>query len=316
MQVALTHTKPHLPKLRATESLLVCQPELCVLSMGLGQDSTTILYLLVYNKDFRRLYAPGKLICLFSDTMDEHPQTYLHLEEIKLFCSQHGIEFVHIHPDMGFHGWKGLREFYGRTNTVGSVAFVKSCTDNLKIKPIYSYLEKYVGDEYNLPVGAKQGLRHFATKYGKIRVLIGIAKGEEKRMADPSKEKQRWKRESISTVYPLVDLGMDRGDCQRYITAVGHKVPLPSNCRLCPYMSEKELLWMHRFYPEDLEAWKEFENNKFEKFKDKGEKNFGVFGKKSLSEALAQAIEKHGHMTDEELWENKMTHGHCVKSVY
>lgn len=265
---------------------------------------------------FRAMYAPGELIVIFSDTMDEHPQTYEHIEEIKAFCAEHGIRFYHIRPEQGFHGWEGLREFYRRTNTVGSKCFMKTCTDNLKLKPIYSFLEHHVGQEFNLPVGKKQGLVQFAKKYGKISVLVGIAKGEESRVADPSKEKNRWKRESIITRYPLIELGMDRGNCQGYIRAVGKKVPMPSNCVFCPFLSEIELIWLFRNMKPDYHIWVEIERNKLERFKEKGEKNYGVFGRKTLPEVLETALAKYGHYTDEQLWEHKMSHGHCVASKY
>lgn len=298
-------------------SCAITQHEITVLSFGGGQDSTAILYLLIYSAAFRARYAPGKLLVVFSDTMDEHPQTYRHIEQVKILCNTHGIPFMHLRPEMGFHGWEGLREFYRRTNTVGSKCFMKTCTDNLKCKPIYSFLERHVGAEYNLPTGNKQGLVQFAKKYGRIHVLIGIARGEEKRIADPDKEQpQKWKRESINTVYPLVELGMDRADCQRIIKAFGHEVPLPSNCILCPFLSEIELVWLYRFMPDDYYDWVEIERNKFEKFKDKGDKNYGVWGRKPLPQVLEEALIKYGHYTDDQLWEFKMSHGHCVASKY
>lgn len=41
---------------------------LTVLSMGLGQDSTAILFKIVFDAEFRARYAPEKLLVLFSDT--------------------------------------------------------------------------------------------------------------------------------------------------------------------------------------------------------------------------------------------------------
>ena len=119
------------------------KPEITVLSFGGGQDSTSILYLLIHDPDFRAKYAPGKLIAIFSDTMDEHPQTYSHIEKTKIVCESHSIPFFHIHPDQGHHGWEGLRQFYRRTNTVGSKCFMKTCTCNLKLVPIYKSEREY-----------------------------------------------------------------------------------------------------------------------------------------------------------------------------
>ena len=294
------------------------QPELTVLSFGGGQDSTAILDLLVFDKGFRRRYAPGRLLVVMADTGDEHPATVAHTAYIKQFCEKHGVEFVLITPDMGFHSekWTDLRGFYRRTNTVGSKAFPKTCTDKLKLVPIYRFLESWLGTHYGVQVGRKKGFREFVEAYGKIRVLIGIAKGEEKRMAAPGMDAQPWKRDCIETEYPLVDRGMDRQACQDYIRSVGEPVPFPSNCILCPFMNEIEMLWLYRFMHADYLDWVEIERNKLEANRHMGEKNLGVWGKKTLPEKMAEVLTKHGHMSDEELNTYKMSHGHCVMSKY
>ena len=304
--------------------------ELTCLSVGLGQDSTALLYKFAYDAEFRRQYAPGRLVCIFSDTGDEHPQTYKHLEHVKAFCSEHDIEFVHIEPSMGFHGngWHSLREQYNLHSTCGSKGgFAKSCTDRLKLGPIYRYLEHWIGREYDIHGRDKSGIKKFAQQHGKIKMIVGIAHGEEKRV---KKEKARdlWQRVAIETIYPLIDLKMDRQACQDYIVSVGHEVPMPSNCILCPYLSLQELLWLHRFMPADLEDWIRIEENKIVKHALDGDRtktmnrkgeiknNLGVWGTKLLPEVLQEAIDKFGHLSDAELHEFKMSHGHCVASQY
>ena len=47
-----------------------------------------------------------------------------------------------------------------------------------------------------------------------------------------------------------------------------------------------------------------------------GDRNLGVWGKKTLPEVLQKAVEKFGHMSPGELDEYKMSHGHCVMSKY
>jgi hypothetical protein len=253
-----------------------------------------------------------------SDTGDEHRESDLYCDYVKKFCQQYEIEFVHITPDLGFHAesWQSLRGFYNLKSTVGSKAFPKTCTDRLKIQPIYKYLESWIGANYGVQTGHKHGFYRFMARHGRVRVLVGIAKGEEKRVADPNKETHRWKRDCIETVYPLIDLGLDRVGCQQYIRSTGHPVPPPSNCRLCPFMSEIELLWLFRFLPEDYYDWVRIEQNKINKNRHMGDRNLGVFGKKLLPEVLEGVIAKHGHMTDAELQEHKFSHGHCVASRY
>jgi hypothetical protein len=298
-------------------------PQLTVLSFGGGQDSTALLYLYAFREGFREKYAPGDFLVLMSDTGDEHPETYQHVRATQAFCKSHGIEFAFLYAGDDYHEqtWPDLRSFYRRTNTVGSKAFPKTCTDKLKIGPIYRFLNGWVARKYGLPETGgrwrgKLGLVSYAHQYGKIHMLIGIAKTEEQRIKAATDGLPVWMNYSIQRRYPLVDLGMDRAACQRFITALGKPVPPPSNCMLCPYMSEIELLWLYRFHPADYHQWVEIEQAKLAANQHQGVKNLGVWGTKTLPMVMQQAQTKYGHMTDAELQDYKMSHGHCVKSKY
>jgi hypothetical protein len=146
-------------------------------------------------------------------------------------------------------------------------------------------------------------------------MLLGIAKGEERRVSD-GEDDAPWMRDCVERVYPLIDLGMDRAQCQAHIRSLGLPVPVPSNCKLCPYRSEVELLWLYRFHPTDYQEWVDLEAAKLRRFASRGDRNLGVFGRRSLPEVLKGAIDKYGHLSDEELEQNRMTHGHCVASKY
>lgn len=291
---------------------------LTVLSFGGGQDSTALLYKYAFDAAWRAKYAPGRFLVIMADTRDEHPETNAHVAKIKLFCIEHKIEFVHITPSMGFHGgkWQGYREFLRATSTCGSKVFRKTCTDNLKLKPIYRFLESWLQKNYGTRCSRKQGFYDFAAKHGKISIILGIAKGEEGRVGAPL---EKWAKDTTQRAYPLIDEGLDRQGCQDYITSVGQVVPPPSNCMLCPFMSDIELLWLSKFYPADYAEWVQIEANKIARFKAEGlpdEKNYGVWRGKTLPEVLAKAQVKYAHMTDAQLHEYKMSHGHCVKSKY
>lgn len=291
--------------------------ELTVLSFGAGQDSTALLYAYASDEGFRVRFAPGRFLVVFSDTGDEHPATYQHLQYVERFCREHGIEFVHLKPEMGFHSplWRDLRSFYRRTGTCGSKAYRKSCTDNLKLKPIYRFLETYLGEHYGVPVGRKRGFYEFARRFGPVRMLIGLAAGEESRVA--GSDPHPWRAKTVEKVYPLIELGWDRAACQAFIRKAGHPVPPPSNCMLCPYLSLQELLWLERFYPDDYREWVEIEVMKFQKFSHlPAEKNLGVWGRKLLPAKLEEAKRLYGHLSDADLHEWKFSHGHCVGSRY
>jgi glutaredoxin len=227
---------------------------------------------------------------------------------------------VHLHPSLGFHGdgdWAlGLAGFYRASRTVGSKCFRKSCTDNLKIKPIYRYLADRLARDYGLPVGGrwrtKQPLVEFAQQYGRVRVLIGFAKGEETRVSGDD-ALPPWMRHTVSRVFPLIELGLDRAACVESMRARGLPVPPPSLCQRCPYKSEIELLWTYIHLPAVYADWVELEAAKLEKFAHKGKDNFGVFGRRTLPEVLADATRKYGHMTNEEIEQYRMSHGRqCV----
>ena len=292
-----------------------------------------------------------------SDTGNEHPQTDFYREYIEKWCEARDIPFffINCYSEYFAESWRGgIVAFNERKSVIQSKAYPKSCTDQLKIRPIYKFLDellfrrskevqqkvitgtnnaenatflleesqrdKPVKGRYAFPVLKKQAIVQYAKLYGKIDVLLGIAKGEEKRVAKNADSGPKWFKESINKKYPLIDYEMDRKACQDYILSVGELVPYPSNCIICPFMSLQELLFMYRFNKEWYHRWCRMEQRKIDKSKAEGvdpKKNLGVWGtQKLLPEMLEEAIEKFGHMTDDELDEYKMSHGHCVMSSF
>ena len=314
-------------------------PRLAVLSHGMGQDSTTLLEMLIDDPAFRARYAPNDLLVVFSHTGDEFDETVEHTEATKKRCRDAGIEFHHITPDLGFHSksWPSLREFYRANGAIGSKSYVKSCSAQLKITPIYKFLEHWLSEKYGVQCHNKKGIREFAAKYGKIDMIIGIAKNEEKRITDPSKNPSRWYRESINPVYPLIDLGMARQDCQNYLHKKNLRV-IPSNCKACPFLSLPEVEYLRRFCPSDLTDWVKLEQAKLTKYRHKEQtiatdkagntiykkngdikyvnKNYGVFGLTPLPSKISEAQELYKSWSDERVREYRYSHGHCVATAY
>lgn len=300
--------------------------QLTVLSYGGGQDSWAILVALATDDKIREHYAPGDLWVAMSDTGDEHVQTYRHIEYTKQFCGAHNIDFTHITQDLGYHtkSWPSLIEHYRKYDTIGSASFNKTCTDNLKIKPIYKWLAAKLIEEYGVAAsgryGPKQPIVDFCKKNNtKIKMLLGIAADEKKRVAKANQYEfkcGKWMQGHIERVYPLIDWGWGRKECQDYLTDVGAPVPMPSNCMRCYFMSPIELLWLFRHHPFEFAEWVQLERAKLKANEHMGKKNLAVFGSKTLSQKLDKAIEDFGHMTDEELHEYKLSHGHCTGSQY
>ena len=304
---------------------------LTILSDGAGQDSWTILLKLIYDAEFRQKYAPGDLIVVHADTGNEHPDTYTHVERIAALCAEKGIEYVNLTADKGFHkgNWVSLQNFYAAKNAIGSKAYPKTCTDNLKVQPIYRWLTKLIQERY-FPgqtelLERKQSLYKFAEAHGKITVLIGIAADEQKRISKTGetavvgKSAVRghvWMQKNITKVYPLVEIGYNRQMCQDYIKSVGQVLPPPSNCIFCPFKSDIEILWTAINLPEQFAEWVRLEANKIAANADKTANNLGVCGKKLLPQVLAEALVKYANMSPEQINEYSMSHGHCVASAY
>lgn len=286
-----------------------------VLSFGNGQDSVALLYKYQFDPDFRKVYAPNRFVVVISETGKEHPGSYENLARTKVFCEENGIEFWHLTPDLGFHlpSWISLDHQYDLNHTVGSKSFPKTCTDNLKIRPIYKWLAWWIEKEYGFPALKKRGLIEFAQTYGKIKMLIGFAHNES-RGSNPATW-PKWKQASVDQLYPLQDMRMDRKACQDYIRSLGFIVPPPSNCMTCPFLDEVELVYLYRFHPEVYFNWVRQEQAKIDRNQDKPN-NFGVWGKRLLPQVLEEALVKYGEWSDERLIEWKMSHGHCVMSRY
>lgn len=314
-------------------------PPLTVLSFGGGQDSSTLLEMYIDDPQFRQRYAPGDFLVVMSDTGDEFPETYRHVERTKKRCEDAGVEFVHITADMGYHSsnWQSLRHFYRTKNAIGSKAYPKTCTDQLKITPIFKFLENWLSQKYGVQNRNKAGLREYAATHGKIRMMLGIASGEEKRMTDAASSPKRWYRESIENIYPLIDLGMDRAACQQFLHDRGLRV-IPSNCMACPFLSLEELEYLRRFHAQSLDDWTGLEAAKLEKHKDKSaiivtdddgnqvigrdgnpktvNKNYGVFGVTPLPEKIKEAKQRFTDWTDHRIREYRYSHGHCVATAF
>lgn len=306
---------------------------LTILSFGGGQDSTALLELYFRDNAFRERYAPGRFLVVMSDTGDEHPHTREHVERIRRRCRENGVEFHLLTPDLGFHvpSWPDLitpqtRKPGGKYKTTLCQLGTKTCTLQLKIGPIYKFLDEWININYGYGLKVRKGrgcgkkaIKRLAADGGEIRVLIGFAAGEEsraeksrRREARDAEGKSFWRH--IRREFPLIDLGMDREACQKYLDETTGFVPYPSNCMRCPYQSPEELLWLKVHYPKEFQEWVEIEAAKIERFSNLGKKNHGVKNSKTLlPEIVAKAAAKYASLSPEDLErfldQHKRNHG-------
>lgn len=103
-------------------------------------------------------------------------------------------------------GWKNMD-----TTQLG-----RQCTMNYKIKPVMDLLRK----EFN------------ASSKNKVGQWLGITTDEISRMKSSNIK-------ASILMYPLIDLGMSRDDCEEYLLDRGSIIPQKSACLGCPYHSDK-----------------------------------------------------------------------------
>lgn len=288
-----------------------------VFSFGAGQESMYLLHRLIFDPVFRAAHVIGRLIVVGSDTGEEHPHTYAVVEYARALCKEHGIEFHWLTPDMGYHSttWQSLSGQYTRNNTIGSAAFQQSCTDNLKIKVVDRFVEAKIKETYGYTGKRKQAYYQYHKEHGQIRLILGFAKGEERRTSKGNTQDPVWKRKTVQRHFPLIVDGIDRAGCIAYNTQHIPFPVFPSNCMICFYQSDQEVLWLHRNYPEVFAAWVRMEAAKLAANTDKP-KNLAIYGKIDLPAKLAKAEALYGHWSNEELNDYKFSHGHCMKSKF
>jgi hypothetical protein len=277
---------------------------LTVFSFGAGQESTYLLHKLLTDDAYYTKHVQGKLLVVGSDTGDEHPHTYENIERMHKLCYEKGVAFHWLPAGDEFHGetWPSLTDQYKANKAIGSAAYRQTCTDNLKVKV----------------VDRKGAYHRFYKNHGAIRLILGFAKGEEKRTANGNKFDAVWKKKTVIRYYPLIIDGVDRQQCIDYNEATLPFKVWPSNCMRCFYQSDHEVLWLFRFYPAKFWEWVRIEKTKMTKY-DKADPpviNLGVYGKITLVQKLNKAIKLYGHWTDDQLNEYKYSHGHCIKSRY
>jgi PP-loop superfamily ATP-utilizing enzyme len=210
--------------------------EIRVISFGGGQQSTALLVLAATGRiDFRTF--------LFANVGDdsEQPETLRYIEEVaKPFAASHDLELV----ELKRIGRSGARRGEVRSlladlerpesksigipvHMTGGGPGTRQCTDRYKIKVIADEL-------------ARRG----ATEDNPATVGIGISLDEIHR----ANNRSRIAHERV--VYPLLDLGLRRTDCQRIITEAGLPIPPKSACWFCPMKRPTEWHELRRTQPD------------------------------------------------------------------
>jgi hypothetical protein len=216
-----------------------------VVSYGGGQDSTALLVLAAQQKiDFPTF--------LFANVGNdsELPATLRYVDEYaKPYAAAHGIELAVLHRTMQRGPDKGQsRTLWQQLNKPGSRSIdipvrmangapgKRKCTGDFKIK--------VVGDEL-----ARRG----ATAENPATVGMGIA------LEEIGRANSRSPVPHERVVYPLLELGLRRTDCQRIILDAGLPMPPKSACFFCPFHKPEDWQEQRRNTPELFEKSCELE---------------------------------------------------------
>jgi 3'-phosphoadenosine 5'-phosphosulfate sulfotransferase (PAPS reductase)/FAD synthetase len=225
------------------------------ISFSGGVESTTMCIL--YGKDAKGIWA---------DTGSEHKKMYERIETVEK-------EIKKIHPDFEIIKVKGKTKHKGEVyNNLEKLAIAykympsgqqRWCTRIFKIEPIDEYLKSQ----------------------GECELMIGLNLDEQQ-----SREGNWGLNENVKYLYPLIEDGLTRDDCEEILNEHGLHPNMPvymirGGCRICFFKSQKEYKAMyHLNKPEYLEAMA-FE----EQIQDKRKKFYSIMGNgKSLRQLMVE----------------------------
>ena len=205
-----------------------------VLSLGAGVQSTTMALMAAHGE-----IVPMPDAAIFADTQWEPAAVYRHLAWL---TSGNVLPF----PVYVVTGGS-LRDAIVAKATTGKGRFAavpfftsgggmgpRQCTREYKIDPIRRKMRELLG--------VAKGAR--VPKGVKVEVWIGISTDEAIRMkpARHAWQEHRW---------PLIEAGMSRADCLRWIERHGYPRPPKSSCKGCPYHSNAMWRDMRDNAPDD-----------------------------------------------------------------
>jgi hypothetical protein len=217
---------------------------LTTISYGGGVQSTAMLVLACQGQ----LGYPVT-DALFANVGDdsEHPETLRYVREVAgLYGAKHGIPVRELYATTKDGTPRTLYHLLMTENTPSipirlepaGVPANRSCTNHFKVQVIAKHLKE-----------------SGASKQQRATVCIGISTDEIHR-ADGGKNKPTYQ----NSVYPLIELGLSRSDCQRIITDAGLPLPRKSACFFCPYTRTHQWAEMRRDEPDLFEAACEVED--------------------------------------------------------
>ena len=222
-----------------------------ILSLGAGVQSSTLAIMAARGEvpGYPQLSA-----AIFADTQDEPASVYRWLDWLESEIQRSPHPFPIHRVTAGRLSEKLTKVYLGKTGNIISGGNIpchvrqgdqigmmpsRACTYDFKIAPILRKARELGG--------IKRGQKTVG-----VVQWIGISLDEVHRMK-PSRDP--WAK----CVWPLVDLGMRRGDCIAWMERNGYPKPPRSSCVFCPYHSDHEWRRLKTEEPEAFAAAVAFE---------------------------------------------------------
>jgi hypothetical protein len=211
--------------------------DLTLLSLGAGVQSTTLALLAAEGA------LPKPDGAIFADTGWEPRAVYEHLDRLEVVLDAAGVPLYRvsagnlrddaIDPD---HRYASVPYFV--RNPDGSDGMGRrQCTSEYKLAPIGRKVRELLGaaapDYRRVPKGSH------ATQW------IGFSTDEIHRVSDKDGVSY------ITKAYPLLDLGMSRSDCDRWLRSRGWTTVVKSACVGCPFHGNRQWRDMRDHRPDE-----------------------------------------------------------------
>lgn len=206
-----------------------------VLALGAGVQSTTLLHMALDG-----VIGPRPDVILFADPGDESQITMRHLDylEGEVARKTNGqtslirVTAGRLSDRIRARANGGGSKLQDRFVTIPAFTAnggmgKRQCTRDFKLDPM--------AKEKRRLLGYTKGQR--VPKGVVVETWIGISSDEVVRAGAAF---DRWE----VTRYPLLELGMSRRDCERWLVEHGYEVPPKSACVYCPYRTDFEWNWL------------------------------------------------------------------------
>jgi hypothetical protein len=208
--------------------------KLRVLSLGAGVQSTTLALMAKHGE------APMPDVAIFADTQWEPEAVYKHLRWLmsvlpyEVITVSAGDIRQAIRDRRNTTGGRFAAIPWHTVNPDGSHGMGRrQCSSEYKLGPIMHAIRAHLGKPGRVRIPSKT-----------VEVLLGISRDEAQRMRE---SRQRY----MVNRYPLIEMGMTRQACLRWLDAHGYPRPAKSACIGCPYHDNDHWRGMRDNQPEE-----------------------------------------------------------------